>query len=92
MNRVRRQLVSSGGRNLKNIEHPEVWLLGKTERRTSRESGRSSEGRRRAPLSSVFPEVQHQQIAVALLNQVVEELLYTAKEVAATQLIQTVPR
>ena len=45
----------------------------KAERRTSRESRRSSEGRRRTPLSAVFPEVQHHQIGVAMLNDVAEE-------------------
>jgi len=54
----------------------------KAERRSSRGSRRSSEGRRRAPLSSVFPQVQHHQIGAALLNDVAEELHDTAKDVA----------
>jgi hypothetical protein len=41
------------------------------------ESRRSSEGRRRAPLSSIFPEVQHYQIGAAMLNDVAEELRRT---------------
>ena len=45
----------------------------RTERRTSRESRRSSEGRRRTPLSSVFPEVQHHQIGAAMLLEEDEE-------------------
>jgi hypothetical protein len=39
-----------------------------------RESWRSSEGRRRAPLSSEFPQVQHHQIGTAMLNDIMEEV------------------
>jgi hypothetical protein len=42
--------------------------------RRCRESWRSLEGRRRAPLSSEFPQVQHHQIGTAMLNDVVEEV------------------
>jgi hypothetical protein len=60
---------------------------------TSRESRRSSEGRQCALLSSVFPEVQHHQIGVDLLNDVAEESLETVKDIlAAKQVIQMVPR
>ena len=47
--------------------------VDKAERRTSKESRRSSEGRRRTPISSIFPDVQHQQIGIAMLNDVKEE-------------------
>lgn len=53
----------------------------KSERHTSRESRRSSEGSRRTPLTSVFPEVQHHQIGVAMLNEVAEESQETIKDV-----------
>jgi hypothetical protein len=35
---------------------------------------KASDGRRRTPLSLVFPEVQHHQIGIAMLNDVAEEL------------------
>jgi hypothetical protein len=51
----------------------------RAERRSSGESRRPSEGRRSAPLSSVFPEVQQHQIGLALLNDVAEESLGTVR-------------
>ena len=45
----------------------------KVERRTSKESRRSSGGQRRTPLSSIFPEAQHHPIGTAVLHNVTEE-------------------
>jgi hypothetical protein len=58
----------------------------KAERHASRESRRSLEGRRRTPLRSIFPKVQHHQIGTAI-NDVAEELHEIAKDVAATKTV-----
>jgi len=60
----RREKEAAGSRRMSEDSAREVGgdAGEKTERRTSRESRRSSEGRRRTPLSSVF---QHRLIQVA---------------------------
>ena len=60
----------------------------KAERRTSRKSRRSSEGRRRTPLSSICAEVQHHQFGVATLNDVTEDLQNSAKGVAVAKTLR----